>query len=87
MARAHLHAGDHVIAETLATAPLATMTRLDSDHQQAKTHHTLTELAEQAGKHQRADEHRAATASLRSTHTPPEPVDTQAATDPPANPG
>lgn len=87
LARAHLQARSHAVAETMATTALATMTRLSSHHQQANVHDILAELAELAGRHQRADEHRAAAAELRSTHTPPEPDDTPTATDPPANPG
>jgi tetratricopeptide (TPR) repeat protein len=87
LARAHLQAGSHTVAETMATTALATMTRLSSHHQRANAHDILAELAEQAGSHQRAEEHRAAAAELRSTHTPPEPDDTTTATDPPANPG
>lgn len=64
LARAHLRAGSHDIAETMATTALATMTRLGSDHQQATAHDILAELAEQAGSHQRADEHRATAAAL-----------------------
>jgi len=70
----------------MATTALAAMTRLDSDHQQANAHDILAELAEQAGSHKRADEHRAAAAELRSTHTPSEPDDTPKATAPSANP-
>jgi hypothetical protein len=56
---------------------------LGSDHQQAKAHDILAEVAEQVGSHQHA-----AAAALRSTRMPPDLVDAPAAvTDSPAYSG
>jgi hypothetical protein len=70
----------------MAASALTTMTRLGSEHQQANAHDILAELAEQVGSHQRADKHRATAAALRSTRTPPEPIENPSAADLPANP-
>lgn len=79
LARARLRSGDHAAAKTVATRALATMTRLDSRHQQANAHDVLGEIAEHSGNHQLAGEHRAAAVGLRANVVPRVSDDTRTA--------